>query len=70
MWKTITWPTRPGTSGWGVGRFGVNGSDTTGAAVSGNVVVRVVGTCAVQGQPAMQIGNGGDGQKHGLQCGR
>ena len=51
--------------GLGVGRFGVNGSDMTGAAVSGNVVVRAGGNAYVQGQPAMQIGNGGDGQNTG-----
>ena len=51
--------------GLGVGRFGVNGSDMTGATVSGNVVVRAGGNAYVQGQPAMQIGNGGDGQSTG-----
>lgn len=52
--------------GLGVGRFGVNGSDMTGATVSGNVVVRAGGNAYVQGQPAMQIGNGGDGQNVGV----
>ncbi|HEV2376837.1 MAG TPA: carbohydrate-binding protein [Streptosporangiaceae bacterium] len=48
--------------GLGVGRFGVNGSDMTGATVSGNVIVRSGGNGYGQGQPALQIGNGGDGQ--------
>ena len=52
--------------GLGVGRFGVNGSDTTGATVSGNVIVRSGGNAYVQGQPALQIGNGGDGQNVGV----
>jgi hypothetical protein len=51
--------------GLGVGRFGVNGNDMTGATVSGNVVVRAGGNAYFQGQPAMQIGNGGDGQNVG-----
>jgi hypothetical protein len=51
--------------GLGVGRFGVNGSDMTGATVTGNVVVRAGGNAYVQGQPAMQVGNGGDGQNTG-----
>jgi hypothetical protein len=51
--------------GLGVGRFGVNGSDMTGATVSGNYVVRSGGNAYFQGQPAMQIGNGGDGQNVG-----
>ena len=52
--------------GLGIGRFGVNGSDMTGATVSGNVVVRSGGNAYFQGQPAMQIGNGGDGQNVGV----
>jgi Carbohydrate binding module (family 6)/Ricin-type beta-trefoil lectin domain-like/Pectate lyase superfamily protein len=52
--------------GLGVGRFGVNGSDMTGATVSGNVIVRSGGNAYVQGQPALQIGNGGDGQNVGV----
>ncbi|HWG25892.1 choice-of-anchor D domain-containing protein [Actinospica sp.] len=52
--------------GLGVGRFGTNGSDMTGANVSGNVVVRSGGNAYFQGQPAMQIGNGGDGQNVGV----
>ncbi|HEV2634696.1 MAG TPA: choice-of-anchor D domain-containing protein [Actinocrinis sp.] len=52
--------------GLGVGRFGVNGSDLTGDTVSGNVIVRAGGNAYVQGQPALQIGNGGDGQNVGV----
>ena len=52
--------------GLGVGRFGVNGSDMTGATVSGNVIVRSGGNGYSQGQPALQIGNGGDGQNTGV----
>jgi F5/8 type C domain/Carbohydrate binding module (family 6)/Abnormal spindle-like microcephaly-assoc'd, ASPM-SPD-2-Hydin len=52
--------------GLGVGRFGVNGSDMTGATVSGNVIVRAGGNAYFQGQPALQIGNGGDGQNTGV----
>jgi hypothetical protein len=52
--------------GLGVGRFGVNGSDMTGATVSGNVIVRSGGNGYNQGQPALQIGNGGDGQNTGV----
>jgi len=52
--------------GLGAGRFGVNGSDLTSATVSGNVVVRAGGNAYSQGQPAMQIGNGGDGQNTGI----
>ncbi|HUN31966.1 MAG TPA: carbohydrate-binding protein, partial [Trebonia sp.] len=51
--------------GLGVGRFGVNGSDMLGATVSGNWVVRSGGNAYFQGQPALQIGNGGDGQNVG-----
>jgi len=51
--------------GLGVGRFGVNGSDLLSATVSGNVVVRSGGNGFNQGQPALQIGNGGDGQNVG-----
>jgi hypothetical protein len=51
--------------GLGVGRFGVNGSDMTGATVSGNVIVRSGGNAYDQGQPALHIGNGGDGQNTG-----
>ena len=52
--------------GLGVGRFGVNGSDMTGATVSGNVIVRSGGNAYNQGQPALHIGNGGDGQNTGI----
>jgi hypothetical protein len=52
--------------GLGIGRFGVNGSDMTGATVSGNVIVRAGGNAYFQGQPALQIGNGGDGQNVGI----
>jgi hypothetical protein len=51
--------------GLGVGRFGVNGSDMTGATVTGNVIVRSGGNAYLQGQPALQVGNGGDGQNVG-----
>ena len=51
--------------GLGVGRFGVNGNDMTGATVSGNVIVRAGGNAYFQGQPALQVGNGGDGQNVG-----
>ncbi len=52
--------------GLGAGRFGVNGSDLTTATVSNNVVVRSGGNGYNQGQPALQIGNGGDGQNTGV----
>jgi hypothetical protein len=55
--------------GLGVGRFGVNGSDMTGATVSGNVIVRSGGNAYFQGQPALHIGNGGDGQNVGTVSG-
>ena len=48
-----------------MGRFGVNGSDMLGATVTGNVIVRSGGNAYFQGQPALQIGNGGDGQNVG-----
>lgn len=51
--------------GLGAGRFGVNGSDLLSATLSGNVVVRSGGNGYSQGQPALQIGNGGDGQNTG-----
>jgi Carbohydrate binding module (family 6)/Right handed beta helix region len=51
--------------GLGSGRFGVNGSDLSSTTVSDNVVVRSGGNAFSQGQPAMQIGNGGDGQNVG-----
>ncbi|SHM09015.1 galactose-binding domain-containing protein [Actinacidiphila paucisporea] len=52
--------------GLGAGRFGVNGSDLLSATVSGNVVVRSGGNAYSQGQPALHIGNGGDGQNTGV----
>ncbi|GAA3456162.1 discoidin domain-containing protein [Dactylosporangium matsuzakiense] len=52
--------------GLGAGRFGVNGSDLLGATVSNNVVTRSGGNGYSQGQPALQIGNGGDGQNVGV----
>jgi hypothetical protein len=52
--------------GLGAGRFGVNGSDLLGATVSGNTVVRSGGNAYSQGQPALQVGNGGDGQSVGV----
>jgi len=55
--------------GLGMGRFGVNGSDLTGATVTNNVVVRAGGNAYNQGQPAVQIGNGGDGQNVGTVTG-
>lgn len=48
--------------GLGVGKFGTNGSDLTSATVTGNVVERCGGNAYVQQQPALHIGNGGDGQ--------
>jgi hypothetical protein len=52
--------------GLGIGRFGVNGSDLYTSTVSNNVVVRSGGNAYNQGQPAMQVGNGGDGQNVGI----
>jgi len=52
--------------GLGAGRFGVNGNDLLTATVNGNVVVRSGGNGYNQGQPALQIGNGGDGQNVGV----
>ncbi|TJZ92376.1 discoidin domain-containing protein, partial [Actinacidiphila oryziradicis] len=52
--------------GLGAGRFGVNGNDLLSATVTGNVVVRSGGNAYSQGQPAMHIGNGGDGQNTGI----
>ena len=51
--------------GIGAGRFGVNGSDLTSATVTGNVIVRSGGNAYNQGQPALHVGNGGDGQNTG-----
>ncbi|HWZ89542.1 MAG TPA: right-handed parallel beta-helix repeat-containing protein, partial [Polyangiaceae bacterium] len=55
--------------GLGVGKFGVNGSDLLSGTVTGNVVVRCGGNAYVQQQPALQIGNGGDGQGVGTVSG-
>jgi parallel beta-helix repeat protein len=52
--------------GLGAGRFGVNGSDLLSATLNGNVVVRSGGNAYSQGQPALHIGNGGDGQNTGV----
>jgi hypothetical protein len=51
--------------GLGAGRFGVNGNDLLSATITGNVVVRSGGNAYSQGQPALHIGNGGDGQNTG-----
>ncbi len=51
--------------GLGVGKFGVNGSDLISATVLGNVILRCGGNGYSQQQPAMMIGNGGDGQSSG-----
>jgi hypothetical protein len=51
--------------GLGVGKFGVNGSDLQSATVTGNAVVRCGGNAYNQQQPALHIGNGGDGQQVG-----
>ncbi len=52
--------------GLGVGKFGVNGSDLLSATVTGNVVVRSGGNAYEQQQPALHVGNGGDGQGVGV----
>src|ERR1039458_684465 len=52
--------------GLGVGKFGVNGSDLMSATVMGNTVLRCGGNGYSQQQPAMMIGNGGDGQSVGI----
>jgi fibronectin type 3 domain-containing protein len=51
--------------GLGVGRFGVNGSDLLSATVTGNIVLRCGGNGYNQQQPALVIGNSGDGQSVG-----
>jgi len=51
--------------GLGAGRFGVNGSDLSSTTISGNVIVRSGGNAYNQGQPALHVGNGGDGQNTG-----
>ncbi len=55
--------------GLGVGKFNTNGSNLTSATVSGNQVVRCGGNAYVQQQPALHIGNGGDGQSSGTVSG-
>ncbi|RKE17416.1 discoidin domain-containing protein [Streptomyces sp. TLI_171] len=52
--------------GLGAGRFGVNGSDLLGATVHANTVLRSGGNGYNQGQPALHVGNGGDGQNVGV----
>ncbi|TDU02493.1 parallel beta helix pectate lyase-like protein [Streptomyces sp. 846.5] len=52
--------------GLGAGRFGVNSSDLLTATVNGNTIVRSGGNGYSQGQPALQVGNGGDGQNVGV----
>jgi hypothetical protein len=52
--------------GLGAGRFGVNGSDLLSATMADNGVVRSGGNAYNQGQPAMHIGNGGDGHDTGI----
>ncbi|HEY2057476.1 MAG TPA: carbohydrate-binding protein [Amycolatopsis sp.] len=51
--------------GLGAGKFGVNGNDLTSATLSGNTIVRSGGNAYNQGQPALHIGNGGDGHETG-----
>ena len=51
--------------GLGVGRFGVNGSDLLSATVTGNTVLRCGGNGYDQQQPALVIGNSGDGHSVG-----
>ena len=51
--------------GLGVGKFGVNGSALYSATVMGNTVLRCGGNGYSQQQPAMMMGNGGDGQSVG-----
>jgi hypothetical protein len=51
--------------GLGIGKFGTNGSNLTSATVTGNTVARCGGNAYVQQQPALHIGNGGDGHSTG-----
>ena len=51
--------------GLGVGKFGANGSDLQSATVKDNVVERCGGNAYDQQQPALHIGNGGDGHETG-----
>ncbi|MEV4350017.1 right-handed parallel beta-helix repeat-containing protein [Actinoplanes sp. NPDC049596] len=55
--------------GLSAGRFGVNGDDLVSATLTGNVVVRSGGNGYNQGQPAVHVGNGGDGQNTGTVTG-
>jgi hypothetical protein len=52
--------------GLGVGRWSTNGSNLTSATVRGNVIERCGGNAFTQQQPALHIGNGGDGQGVGI----
>ncbi|MFI9103143.1 carbohydrate-binding protein [Streptomyces fildesensis] len=52
--------------GLGAGRFGVNGNDLLSATLAGNTVLRSGGNAYSQGQPALHVGNGGDGQNTGI----
>jgi hypothetical protein len=52
--------------GLGVGKFGTNGSDLQSATVTGNRVERCGGNAYMQQQPALHVGNGGDGQGVGV----
>lgn len=53
-------------TGLGVGRFGVNGNDLLSSHVTGNRIDRAGGNGFDQGQPALHIGNGSDGQNVGI----
>ena len=53
-------------TGLGVGRFGVNGSDLHASRIVGNRIERAGGNGFEQGQPALHIGNGSDGQNTGV----
>ena len=53
-------------TGLGVGRFGVNGDDLHNSRIAGNEVDRAGGNGFDQGQPAIHIGNGSDGQNVGV----
>lgn len=52
-------------TGLGVGRFGVNGNDLRSSRITGNRIERAGGNGFDQGQPALHIGNGSDGQNTG-----
>ena len=53
-------------TGLGVGRFGVNGSDLHASTITGNRILRAGGNGFDQGQPALHVGNGSDGQGVGV----